>query len=383
MKGVQQNTIGTSITHYMKCVKDSGRASGRKNRARTNFMRLIRQVCKTVVRPAMMYGAETWAVKKAQEKNWMWWKWGYWGWIIGVAKLDRKRNERIRGTAKVGEISKKLPCKKVGWNENITVLQLSLFALRFFHLHSGATGVFCLICRTDFRCAANLIAASTNIGVRRLKVRDLLITICVHCALLCLAFLVLGRSSSASHYARNGVILRGYNVSNTVAGRLQFDNSQECIAKKRQWRRHANANTLERNASIIHYMTAEQLNKRTPLVPQLHTALKVNRIYQRYCNYTRHGNWSTGSYNEVVHWKKIDYTFHLHGKQINNGMSTVTCKIWYFPWENFGDGCKTIGFWWWMEKYNVINIWSVRKYNKGFCFTWKRKAHKITPNYRL
>ena len=29
---------------------------------------------KTVVRPAMMYGAETWAVKKAQEKkfSWMW-----------------------------------------------------------------------------------------------------------------------------------------------------------------------------------------------------------------------------------------------------------------------------------------------------------------------
>ena len=39
-------------------------------------------------------------------------------------------------------------------------------------------------------------------------------------------------------------------MSNTVAGRLQFDNSQECIAKKRQWRRHANENTLERNVSI-------------------------------------------------------------------------------------------------------------------------------------
>ena len=40
-------------------------------------------------------------------------------------------------------------------------------------------------------------------------------------------------------------------MSNTVAGRLQFDNSQECIAEKRQWRRHANENTLERNASIM------------------------------------------------------------------------------------------------------------------------------------
>ena len=40
-------------------------------------------------------------------------------------------------------------------------------------------------------------------------------------------------------------------MSNTVAGRHQFDNSQECIAKKRQWRRHANENTLEQNASIM------------------------------------------------------------------------------------------------------------------------------------
>ena len=40
-------------------------------------------------------------------------------------------------------------------------------------------------------------------------------------------------------------------MSNTVAGRLQFDNSQECIAKQHQWRRHANENTLERNASIV------------------------------------------------------------------------------------------------------------------------------------
>ena len=47
-------------------------------------------------------------------------------------------------------------------------------------------------------------------------------------------------------------------MSNTVAGRRQFDNSQECIAKKRQWRRHANENTLEQNASIIDGSTARR-----------------------------------------------------------------------------------------------------------------------------
>ena len=33
--------------------------------------------------------------------------------LCGVTKLDRIRNERIRGTAKVGEISKERPGKKV------------------------------------------------------------------------------------------------------------------------------------------------------------------------------------------------------------------------------------------------------------------------------
>ena len=80
------------------------------------------------------------------------------------------------------------------------VTQLRRSALRFFHSHSGATVIFCLICRTVyFRCAANLIAASGQICVRRLRVGDLLIKILLHCALLCLAFLVLGRSWSASH----------------------------------------------------------------------------------------------------------------------------------------------------------------------------------------
>ena len=52
----------------------------------------------------MMHGAETWAVKKGQVN-----KLGLAGirilrWMSGITKLDRIRNERIRGTTKVGEI---------------------------------------------------------------------------------------------------------------------------------------------------------------------------------------------------------------------------------------------------------------------------------------
>ena len=37
---------------------------------RTISLRVMGKVYKTVVRPAMMYGAETWAVKKVHEKKW-------------------------------------------------------------------------------------------------------------------------------------------------------------------------------------------------------------------------------------------------------------------------------------------------------------------------
>ena len=36
-------------------------------------------------------------------------------WMIGVIKLDRIRNERIRGTTKVGEISKKVHESRLKW----------------------------------------------------------------------------------------------------------------------------------------------------------------------------------------------------------------------------------------------------------------------------
>ena len=56
----------------------------------------------------MMYGAETWEVKKAQEKNLDVAEIRMLRWMSGVTKLDRIRNERIRVTTKLGEISKKV-----------------------------------------------------------------------------------------------------------------------------------------------------------------------------------------------------------------------------------------------------------------------------------
>ena len=71
-------------------------------------LRVKRKVYKTVVRPAMMDGADTWAVNKAQEKKLDVAEMRMLRWMSGITKLDKIRNERIRGTTKVGEISKKV-----------------------------------------------------------------------------------------------------------------------------------------------------------------------------------------------------------------------------------------------------------------------------------
>ena len=78
-------------------------------------LRVKGKVYKTVVRPAMMYGAETSAVKKAQEKKLVVAEIRMLTWMSGVTKLDRIRNDRIRGTTKVGEISKKVQESRLKW----------------------------------------------------------------------------------------------------------------------------------------------------------------------------------------------------------------------------------------------------------------------------
>ena len=78
------------------------------------------EVYKTaVVRPAIMYGAETWALKKAQEKKLDVAEMMMLRWMSGVTKLDRIRNERIRGKTKVGEISKKVQESRLEWYEHV------------------------------------------------------------------------------------------------------------------------------------------------------------------------------------------------------------------------------------------------------------------------
>ena len=71
-------------------------------------MKLKGKVNRTVVRPAMLYGAETWATTKRQESRIEVNEMRMLRWMCGVTRKDKIRNKHIRGTTKVVQASRKI-----------------------------------------------------------------------------------------------------------------------------------------------------------------------------------------------------------------------------------------------------------------------------------
>ena len=76
-------------------------------------VKLKGKVYKTVIRPAMLYGAETWATTKRQEKRIEVTEMRMLRWMCGVTRKDKIRNEHIRGTTRVAQASKKITEKRL------------------------------------------------------------------------------------------------------------------------------------------------------------------------------------------------------------------------------------------------------------------------------
>ena len=97
--------------------------SGWKNWKRTTGVlcdrkisaRVKGKVFKSVVRPAMLYGAETWPIKRAQESKLEVAEMRMLRWMLGVTRRDKVRNSLIRGTAKVTEVTKKVQERRMQW----------------------------------------------------------------------------------------------------------------------------------------------------------------------------------------------------------------------------------------------------------------------------
>ena len=76
--------------------------------------RLKGKVFKTVVRPAMTYGTETWAIKKSHERRMDIAEMKMLRWAQGVTRWDKIRNEEIQKRMKVTEIHRKIQEKRLG-----------------------------------------------------------------------------------------------------------------------------------------------------------------------------------------------------------------------------------------------------------------------------
>ena len=64
-------------------------------------LRLKRRVYKTGVRPAMINGAECWAISKKEEERLAVTEMGMLSWMCGITRKDRVENGLVRGLVKV------------------------------------------------------------------------------------------------------------------------------------------------------------------------------------------------------------------------------------------------------------------------------------------
>ncbi|KAK3569487.1 hypothetical protein QTP86_031419, partial [Hemibagrus guttatus] len=78
-------------------------------------VRLKGKVYRTVVRPAMLYGLETVSLRKRQESELEVAELKMLRFSLGVTRLDRIRNEYIRGTAHVGRLGDKVREARLRW----------------------------------------------------------------------------------------------------------------------------------------------------------------------------------------------------------------------------------------------------------------------------
>ena len=78
-------------------------------------MKLKGKVYKTVVRPALLYGAETWATTRGQEARLEVKEVRMLRWMCGVTRRDHIQNEHIRRTTRVVQASRKITEQRLKW----------------------------------------------------------------------------------------------------------------------------------------------------------------------------------------------------------------------------------------------------------------------------
>ena len=73
----------------------------------------------TVIRPVMMYGSETWALRKREEQKLERTEMRMLRWILGISLLERLENEEIRRSVGVRKITDVIGKSRLRWYEHV------------------------------------------------------------------------------------------------------------------------------------------------------------------------------------------------------------------------------------------------------------------------
>lgn len=97
-------------------------------------------VYKRAVRPALLYGSECWPMRKTDEQKIHTTEMKMLRWSGGVSKMDKIRNEYIRGTFKVAKIHEKLSENRLRWYGHVMRRDEDHMTKRVMNIEDGKRG---------------------------------------------------------------------------------------------------------------------------------------------------------------------------------------------------------------------------------------------------
>ncbi|XP_037782014.1 uncharacterized protein LOC119578515 [Penaeus monodon] len=120
----EDGSIGREIKHRIQCGWNNWRKVSGVICDKRVLVKLKGKVHKSVVRPAMTYGLETAPLRKVEERKLDVAEMKMLRWMVGVTKIDCIRNNYIRGSLKVTEISKNVQESRAAMVSSLNYLGL-------------------------------------------------------------------------------------------------------------------------------------------------------------------------------------------------------------------------------------------------------------------
>lgn len=111
----EDGSMGRELKHRIQCGWNNWRKVSGVTCDRRVSVKLKGKVHKSVVRPTMTYGLETAPLRGVEERKLDVAEMKMLRWMVGVTRIDRIRNEYIRGSVKLVEVSKKIQESRLRW----------------------------------------------------------------------------------------------------------------------------------------------------------------------------------------------------------------------------------------------------------------------------